>query len=180
MLAPNTNTKARCTGDDETPPRPGTRPVDAAQCAVEDTSIDGPEFAATPGVAARGPKRLTYFTYLLSPGTQGRTDKNLCRCFGAPARRVFPDHLITYCRRSSTLVRWKCPPSLPCLRVDVRGGGAERHGWRGGALQYKRRRLLRGALSELRATHLQEFLRAVRARPAPSGLPSLPGRHGIH
>ena len=31
-----------------------------------------------------------------SPGTQGRTDKNLCRCFGAPARRVFPDHLITY------------------------------------------------------------------------------------
>jgi hypothetical protein len=23
------------------------------------------------------------------------TDKNLCRCFGAPARRVFPDHLIT-------------------------------------------------------------------------------------
>ena len=26
----------------------------------------------------------------------GRTDKNLCRCFGAPARRVLPDHLITY------------------------------------------------------------------------------------
>jgi len=25
----------------------------------------------------------------------GRTDKNLCRCFGAPVRRVFPDHLIT-------------------------------------------------------------------------------------
>ena len=25
----------------------------------------------------------------------GRTDKNLCRCFGAPACRVFPDHLIT-------------------------------------------------------------------------------------
>ena len=59
MLVPNTNTKARCTGDDETPPRPGTRPVDAAQCAVEDTSIDGPEFAATPGVAARGPYLLT-------------------------------------------------------------------------------------------------------------------------
>ena len=33
MLVPNTNTKARCTGDDETPPRPGTRPVDAAQFA---------------------------------------------------------------------------------------------------------------------------------------------------
>ena len=27
--------------------------------------------------------------------TSGRTDKNLCRCFGAPACRVFPDHLIT-------------------------------------------------------------------------------------
>ena len=25
-----------------------------------------------------------------------RTDKNLCRCFGAPVRRVLPDHLITY------------------------------------------------------------------------------------
>ena len=25
----------------------------------------------------------------------GRTDKNLCRCFGAPACRVFPDHLIS-------------------------------------------------------------------------------------
>ena len=25
----------------------------------------------------------------------GRTDKKLCRCFGAPVRRVFPDHLIT-------------------------------------------------------------------------------------
>ena len=35
----------------------------------------------------------------------GRTDKNLCRCFGAPATharrphtgRVFPDHLIMIC-----------------------------------------------------------------------------------
>ena len=26
----------------------------------------------------------------------GRTDEILCRCFGAPARRVFPDHLITW------------------------------------------------------------------------------------
>ena len=26
----------------------------------------------------------------------GRTDKNLCRCFGASAAGVFPDHLITY------------------------------------------------------------------------------------
>ena len=38
------------------PLRPGTRPVGAAQQAVKDTSTDGPEFAATPGVAARGPK----------------------------------------------------------------------------------------------------------------------------
>ena len=36
-------------------------------------------------------------TYLLHP--PGRTDKNLCRCFGAPVRRVFPDHLITYLPR---------------------------------------------------------------------------------
>ena len=28
-------------------------------------------------------------------------NKNLCRCFGAPARRVFPDHLITYGGRST-------------------------------------------------------------------------------
>ena len=40
----------------------------------------------------------------------GRTDKNLCRCFGAPARRVFPDHLIT-CLRSS-VVRWRRPRRL--------------------------------------------------------------------
>ena len=26
---------------------------------------------------------------------EGDDDKNLCRCFGAPVRRVFPDHLIT-------------------------------------------------------------------------------------
>ena len=38
------------------PLRPGTRPVGAAQLAVEDTSTDRPGFAATPGVAARGPK----------------------------------------------------------------------------------------------------------------------------
>ena len=31
MLVPNTNTRARCTGDDEAPLRPGTRPVGAAQ-----------------------------------------------------------------------------------------------------------------------------------------------------
>ena len=74
------------------PLKPGTRPVGAAKLAVEDTSTDGPVFAATPGVTAR-------------PRPQDRrdvcvhvhvklTDKNLCRCFGAPVRRDFPDHLI--------------------------------------------------------------------------------------
>ena len=33
---------------------------------------------------------LHYFYYY----TFGRTDKSLCRFFGAPACRVFPDHLI--------------------------------------------------------------------------------------
>jgi hypothetical protein len=28
-------------------------------------------------------------------GSPGRTDENICRCFGAPACRVFPHHLIT-------------------------------------------------------------------------------------
>ena len=32
--------------------------------------------------------------------------QHLCRCFGAPARRVFPDHLIT----ARLVVRWKRPP----------------------------------------------------------------------
>ena len=53
-------------------------------------------------VAGAG-RRCTYTvcTYLLTyPGNQGRTDKNLCRCFGAPARRVFPDHLITYLEKA--------------------------------------------------------------------------------
>ena len=40
-----------------------------------------------------------YLVPLLLTGVRlhppGRTDENLCRCFGAPARRVFPDHLIT-------------------------------------------------------------------------------------
>ena len=31
----------------------------------------------------------------------GRTDTNLCRCFGVPACRVFPDHLIDRSIRGS-------------------------------------------------------------------------------
>jgi hypothetical protein len=41
---------------------------------------------------------ITYLPHLDLTGVRlhppGRTDKDLCRCFGAPARRVFPDHLI--------------------------------------------------------------------------------------
>ena len=40
----------------------------------------------------------TYLLTLLTYWAPGRTDKNLCRCFGAPACRVFPDHLITGAR----------------------------------------------------------------------------------
>ena len=59
MLVPNTNTRAvehAVLAMMKAPLRPGTRPVGAAQLAVEDTSTDGPVFAATPGVTARGPK----------------------------------------------------------------------------------------------------------------------------
>ena len=41
-------------------------------------------------------ERVTALVPLLLTGVRlhppGRTDKNLCRCFGAPARRVSPDH----------------------------------------------------------------------------------------
>ena len=59
----------------------------------------------------------------------GRTDKNLCRCFGAPATharrphgRVFPDHLITRCtatgpREHVVAVYWQC--SLRASSVAV-------------------------------------------------------------
>ena len=46
-------------------------------------------------------ERVTALVPLLLTGARlhppGRTDKKLCRCFDAPARRVFPDHLITVC-----------------------------------------------------------------------------------
>ena len=46
-----------------------------------------------PGVTAR--PRLPLLLTGVRHHPPGRTDKNLCRCFGAPACRVFPDHLIT-------------------------------------------------------------------------------------
>ena len=42
-----------------------------------------------------------------STPSASRTDKNLCRCFGASARRVFPDHLI---RWHVTLLPCVLPP----------------------------------------------------------------------
>ena len=50
-----------------------------------------------------GPPSLEYTdnprTTVLLTGVRhhppGRTYKTLCRCFGAPARRISPDHLIT-------------------------------------------------------------------------------------
>ena len=74
------------------PPKPGTRPVDAAQCAVEDTSIDGPEFAATPGVAARGlTYLLTYFSiagfsFLLNTS---RSHPDGCEALPSRAKRPY-------------------------------------------------------------------------------------------
>ena len=69
----------------------------------------------------------------------GRTDKNLCRYFGAPARRVSPDHLITYlpCSTTSAVLPLQCKscdlephPTLPsrCKSYDMprRGSHADR------------------------------------------------------
>jgi hypothetical protein len=47
-----------------------------------------------------------------------RTDKNLCRCFGAPARRVFPDHLITLLGKGSLL---RNEPQYPTYLPTTKG-----------------------------------------------------------
>ena len=74
----------------------------------------------SPGGVAPGPPRLervTALVPLLLTGVRhhppGRTDKNLCRCFGAPACRVFPDQLITLPRLS---VRLPPHPNIPNVR----------------------------------------------------------------
>ena len=63
----------------------------------------------------------------------GRTDKNFCRCFGAPARRVFPDHLITPSLRVASIsplcgfARWCCDGGGARLRGgSVRNRGRQR------------------------------------------------------
>ena len=50
-------------------------------------------FAIKRTLRPRVPLLLTAAFDTIRPGG---TDKNLCRCFGAPACRVFPDHLITF------------------------------------------------------------------------------------
>ena len=89
MLAPNTNTRARCTGDDESAPK--TRDSTRRRCTAR---------------SRRHVNRRALLTYLLelaltycSRNTSGsavdrRSDKTRqehLRCFGAPACRVFPD-----------------------------------------------------------------------------------------
>ena len=62
---------------------------------------EGPECCRRAERSLGPPSRagVTALVPLLLTGVRhhppGRTDKNLCRCFGAPACRVFPDHLIT-------------------------------------------------------------------------------------
>jgi len=65
------------------PLRPGTRPVGTAQLAVEDTSIDGPELAATPGGGGPRPQDwrggVRVDTYLLIGATFAVGDRSF-RC----------------------------------------------------------------------------------------------------
>ena len=64
----------------------------------------------------------TYLLLRLLTGVRhhppGRTDQNLCRCFGAPAVacRVFPDHLIT----TSTVPPLRVSVNLPLRWTGVR------------------------------------------------------------
>ena len=95
---------------------------------------------------------LTTYLLLLTYCVRGRTDKLCCRCFGAPACRVFPDHLITACGWTGACF---FPPdrfgtsSAPtngaarAARADARGrrpghhhagtGGSHTAHWRAGA-----------------------------------------------
>ena len=54
--------------------------------------------APSPGGGSLGPppRVSVNLVPLLWTGVPTRHDKNICRCFGAPACRVFPDHLITF------------------------------------------------------------------------------------
>ena len=54
----------------------------------------------------------------------GRTDKNLCRCFGAPGCRIFPDHLITLASRVPSLLIPPLAKLLPLARSGCRASHA--------------------------------------------------------
>ena len=71
------------------PLRPGTRPVDAAQLAVEDTSTDGPEFASV-GCDACSPCAASHAAW--PPPCSILMGKSLAR-----SRAVTPcDYLLTF------------------------------------------------------------------------------------
>jgi hypothetical protein len=99
MLVPNTNTKTRCT------------------LTYLEADGNGYGVIAGRGGPSRPPPRASVnLVPLLLTGVRlhppGRTDKNLCRCFGAPARRVSPDHLITCCFPSRSVFqpqKFACP-----------------------------------------------------------------------
>ena len=87
-------------------PRPGARGTAAARAISPPTFFD--IFSSCVCVI---------FSHTSRPEGAGRTDKNLCRCFGAPARRVFPDHLITsrphcvcVCRSARAAIVFVAPP----------------------------------------------------------------------
>jgi hypothetical protein len=68
-------------------------------------------------------ERVTALVPLLLTGVRhhppGRTDKNLCRCFGAPAAG-FPDHLITFVSSFlDHLSAFCCARCVRCLPVPT-------------------------------------------------------------
>jgi hypothetical protein len=84
------------------PLRPGTRPVGAAQLAVEDTSTDGPEFAATPeGDGPRLQDRrggVRVDTYLLIGATFAVGDRSFrCPRLPPPTHNREPYDTLLYC-----------------------------------------------------------------------------------
>jgi hypothetical protein len=66
--------------------------------------------AATPNYLRQASQNLGKYLWINNFGGHppGRTDKNLCRCLGAPACRIFPDHLII--RRSNKYANSKRSP----------------------------------------------------------------------
>ena len=116
MLVPNTNTRARCTGDDESAPKTrDSTPVGAAQLAVKDTSADGPVFAVTPkgdgprpqdwrgGVRVKG-RRLEVLAPRHVTNTPG-SGPVACTSASAPCRASTSEHSTQISPRSSSRTR---------------------------------------------------------------------------